>query len=122
MRPGESLLSFHKRVDKETREKLTSSWKETKKISQRKKNYYDRRKEKRAQLESQRKERLDTQKKNSEDPFASKSPYRDFSDLQDKVGFGEVAHEPPAIVPIFKKRKAYENALPTAIPQKKRKL
>ncbi len=127
MRPGETIASYSKRVDKETREKLTNSWKDTKKISQRKKDYYERLKLKRKAREAKRKvgssssahSDSDSDSGDAED-FPSKSPYRDFSDLQDKVDFGEVAHEPPAIVPIFKKRPA--SSLPTPPPRKRAKV
>lgn len=124
VRPGETIASYQKRVDKETREKLTNSWKDTKKISQRKKDYYERLKLKRRAREAKRKAHSSSAHSDSDssegEGFPSKSKYRDFSDLQDKVDFGEVAHEPPAIVPIFKKRAA--SSLPSPPPRKKAKV
>jgi hypothetical protein len=110
------MEDFSKRIDRDVREKLTNSWKETKRISDRKKAYYERRRKRQNEREERKKKK--SKKESSEDELEDfpsdssekgaqfthpKKPARSFSDLRDEIKFGEVAQQPPNIA--SKKRK-----------------
>ena len=126
------MIDFKKRIDDETKGHLTNQWKDTKRISQRKKNYYERRKEviqhrqrnkKRKRVDSsddeeeeeEEEEGKDEEEEEEEEKFqkhnAGRKRKRDpqrvrsFSKLKDEVSFGEVAEQPPVLNRKNKRRK-----------------
>ena len=125
IRPGESVIDFSKRIDAQTKGHLTNQWKETKRISQRKKNYYERRKEtiehrkrskKRKRVESSDDEQEEEEEEEEEEEDVGirrrggakrgrRDVARSFSNLKDEVSFGEVAEAPPLLTRKNKRRK-----------------